>query len=524
MNEGSLFEWLRVNESVDQDGLLAASEAIRTSALSHWEEDGAVRFFHAQAAYYLLSNPALRKDYVDQSKNIEILEQHIQKKKKEQASRKKDDDSLEQEIRNGIERLQGLIHFRLEMVRHAFWKVLLTVADAAPARNTLTELENFLHHSWFANNQTAAGKARCPAEPQLPLSASDIEVTDMAWRKRRERAWLAIDRLQKGIGLPIPSEPAAQSKPRDLDTANLKIEIVAAAICEGDYPLLRKYVSATDFTMTELWQREIASDLDDVPEFESAVTLAETVALEPGKIPAVVVEELGFRALETGKHHFAHYSFRELGILGAFIALLRDIVYEALGKGNIAAAARAAVTAADLELPGGPEFQNLGQQLHARCWQEPANCPANRPPEEQCSIGIQALLGFQISWGEWISRIAANERRALFREIARIRDPELDEFRKNYEQTVEYLTNLEMKSLEALAHADPETGPKLAQMLVGYRLLINEYWFYLRELGLEHPPAMLLLCVRPVSAALWIVPILEANIDKYMTLFSPSAT
>jgi hypothetical protein len=545
MSSETLYALLNVRQDADQAAIAALGEGLPPAGETADDPEATLRLLRRRAALRVLGNTSTRREYDESLRLIEAQQRAAKPARtRSSKSKKKKKAAAPPPRTDNRANIRLLERHRDEIIRHACWQELDALAAELDAPEAKQALRDRLSALWYEDERDVLTAPKLPPEPQVRVkeAAEPLDLSLEGWLARRERARQAVDRICSGESLP---EPDLDHPPPPLtvdDPAELKRLVVAAAICEGEYPLYRQYSSSPLFTKLDFWRGEVPADLLETTAFREALATAEAHFHEPGAVDVRLLEEIGFRALELGKHHFAHYAFRELGILPAMELLFRDLLYGYLGAGHPRHAAQAGILAADLTNPNGPEFQHLGERLHQRCPAEPESCPAERGREELQSLAVATLLG-EHRWCQEVPRIIAGQRRELLAQLAQLRDENLPAFREQFTAAVELFRQRppateptpspgepdledeeDFDEDETEEREAPSFGLELARTLLGYRLLVDEFWIYFRQLTLEHPIAAFLVCNRVMDGKIWLQPVLVDGRDRWEDLLGKPAS
>jgi len=318
-----------------------------------------------------------------------------------------------------------------------------------------------------------------------------------------------------------------QPKPADPE---LLARCVAKAVADGDIVNLHQIFAplspARAETLESLddpkyWFLRPAGDEEQDAAFQEALALTrepaiwshvetELAAKRPPRLPWELVKMLGDRALTLGKPSSAAQAYELLRVREPMKEEFFRLAEQALESEDITKAAKACLIGLGLGYDyaafpePGPALANFAKRalvLHAEYPRNPQEVLAFRPPEEFISTGLTYLFD-DADLEERLHGQSQERRTALFCELVRLRDPGWDEFVARYIEASKVLQRINER-LQALAEETGEMEGVLQDMLdelgedpravpealLGRALPAGEWWQYLKEIVVQHPPA-----------------------------------
>jgi len=169
-----------------------------------------------------------------------------------------------------------------------------------------------------------------------------------------------------------------------------------------------------------------------------------------GGAPKDLVQAVLDRALEKGKFLSAGRCLDMLGEREAYVERFLSKGIAGARKGDGAEAARALVTAANLDHQDGiPLFQYSGPALHEMCTGSTESCVTRLEEDNAVLKAFKYLLESEKVY-EAIAELSTEERRNLLPFVATERDPDTGEFLKRLEEAHRELGKIEQEDLAAL--------------------------------------------------------------------------
>lgn len=160
---------------------------------------------------------------------------------------------------------------------------------------------------------------------------------------------------------------------------------------------------------------------------------------ESEDLPEPLVRMVLERALTKGKFLSAIRCLEILGEKDDYVEAYLSDARAAIEKDDFPQAAKALVTASNLDLEDGmPLFHYSGGSLHEKCTSAPEGCVTNLDGDDAVLVGLKYLLG-STRGGDAVEAMSGQVRRALLPHVALERDPDAVKFYRDYRQAHEDL-------------------------------------------------------------------------------------
>ena len=377
------------------------------------------------------------------------------------------------------------------------------------------ELDDYIFDVFYSNiNETLLKEiARDTSHFDVKLPSDYFNIK--RWKDRYYRVGEVVKKLGAGYHLPEPKDvKELKSNLEEMSVQELQKYVLASAITMGEFPLAKQFFNSQTFLQLDFWRSQVEVDLIDTEEFRNALKILEREEVKNGKVHISGLEELGFRALEAGKVHFAIYSFNSLGIRYAIEYLLRLWAYKFLAKEEFEKSALAFINSAELNKPGGPFVHDIVMDLHNECLSKPGSCPSMSSPIETAQLINKYLLN-EVYWIEWLNNIlTAEDKLKIAMAIGISRDFDFNYFKENYDKAYKMYADFTSSHSSFDEEELEELGKNISSQLLGRTPLNPEFYQFMRELAYEHPMSAFFICVRPFGKQLFIVPLPYQNQNK----------
>ncbi len=331
-------------------------------------------------------------------------------------------------------------------------------------------------------------------------------------------------------------------KPVDMDLA---AEAIAKAICDGDivnFNMLFAAFSPVRTSSTETLDNEKYSYLlpDDAKQssetFKTALAAVRDVmtwahirseleARRPAQLPSDLILMLADNAVREKKYSVAAQAYELLRIRHKMVEEFLKQADAALDSDDIPTGVRGYIIAIGLSydyaafpepLPGVSNYQTKALMLHGVYPTRPEDCVALQAEETHLNTALELLLA-----DEEISarlKVYPIEKRLKFlTELVSRLDPNWDSFRGRFAEAC-LLTQSFGERLKRIAEPHAETleeeieeqqGPdprEIMTTLLGREIEDGEWWQYLKQLGYEHPAAVLFIARQLVGETEILMP------------------
>lgn len=248
-------------------------------------------------------------------------------------------------------------------------------------------------------------------------------------------------------------------------------------------------------------------------DYRDALRLVETSDIAGGTIPAAVLEQTAKTALLSGKFAFAEDAYRLLGIKKEIVALYVQAGEHLLREDKPKQAAIAFFTAASLDDPIGPHYQNLGLELHSDCLSEPEKCVTALSPELLMDTALRFLLPNEPMAERLLEAAKPEQKKQIFATLAVCRDLDFAGLVNNLRTAVEAFCKID--------DGMPDDYAPIASMLLGRELPSSRLRQQIGEFCFEHPIGALCICVRLVRHKPVLVPVLRDGKSVIESLLPP---
>lgn len=330
----------------------------------------------------------------------------------------------------------------------------------------------------------------------------------------------------------------------------LVAEALAKAVCEGDvvnFRLLFSAFSPTRKSSGEAFEGEKYQYLLPNEEQRSDARFVEALDLvqaeatwthiegeleveRPAQLPSELLLVLADNAVRGGKYTVAAQAYELLRIRNKMQNAFLDQADTALQAGEIAKGVRGYLIATGLSydyaafpepLPAVPEYQTKALMLHAIYPARPEDCVAVQKEETHLTTALEFLIQDEEIAGR-LRAYPLETQLDFLKELVSQIDPEWNAFTERYAEACEltlghgkrlrqsrepHVETLE-EEIEEQQGADPL---EIMAKLLGRTIENGEWWQYLKELGYEHPAAVLFVARQLVGEHEIIMPRILAD-------------
>lgn len=242
-------------------------------------------------------------------------------------------------------------------------------------------------------------------------------------------------------------------------------------------------------------------EVSESADYREALELVEKSEMTSGAIPATVLEKTAQTALLSGKFSFAEDAYRLLGIKKEIVALHVQAGEHLLREDKPEKAAIAFFTAASLENPIGPHYQNLALELHSDCLDAPEKCVTSLPLESLTDAALRFLLPNESMSEKLVEAAKPDHKKKILATLAVCRDLDFPGLVNNLKAAVDAFCRID--------NGMPDDYAPIASMLLGRELPDSRLRQQIGEFCFEHPIGALCICVRLVRHKPVLVPVLR---------------